>query len=142
MTLLFISKAFAATANLVINPNLPDASGAATGGPTNWVIGFYNFALIVSGILAFGAIVYGGFMAATSAGNATRLSEGRSWIWSSLIGLLLLGGAYLILYTINPNLTQLQIGPVSSITPPAANPNAGGSNPPNGPVLCGGPGKS
>src|ERR1700722_2602243 len=116
MTNPFVPKALAAA----INVNLPGVSGVSTGGPTNWVVSFYNFALIISGVLALGAIVYGGFMYATSAGNASRQSEGRSWISSALLGLLLLGGAWLILNTINPNLTHLQIAPISSITTPTS----------------------
>src|SRR5665213_1497883 len=96
-----ISKAQAAA--ITINPNLPGVTNVSTAGPAGWVASFYNFALIISGILAFGAIVFGGFKYATSAGNPTGQSEGRAWIWSALLGLLLLGAAYLILQTINPN---------------------------------------
>jgi hypothetical protein len=109
----FFSIARAAT--ISINPNFPGISNPTQAGPIGWVAGFYNFMLIAAGTLAFGSIVYGGFLYATSAGNASRQSEGRSWILSALIGLLLLGGAYLILHTINPNLTNLQIAPVSAL---------------------------
>src|ERR1700722_20481381 len=97
----------AGQATISINPNLPGPQ-SATAGPCGWVVNFYDFALIISGILALGAIVYGGFMYATSAGNASRQSEGRSWIWSALLGILLLACAYLILKTVNPNLVSLQ----------------------------------
>jgi hypothetical protein len=91
-----------------ISPNIPGITNVSAAGPAGWVKSFYTFALIVSGILAFGAIVFGGYKYATSAGNASKQSEGREWIWSALIGLLLLAGAYLILKTINPNLVNLQ----------------------------------
>src|SRR5271156_2165935 len=81
-------------ATININPYIPGAAIPTSAGPCGWIVNFYTFALIVSGILAFGAIVYGGFMYATSAGNASRQSEGRSWIWSALIGLLVLGCGY------------------------------------------------
>jgi hypothetical protein len=100
-----------------INPNIPGMQNVSTAGPAGWVANFYTFALIISGILAFGAIVYGGVKYATSAGNASSQSEGRSWIWSALLGLLLLACAYLILRTINPNLVSLQ-------NPGLNNPNA------------------
>ena len=117
MMALFISTTIftAHAAGITINPNLPGVTNVSTSGPAGWVAGFYNFALIISGILAFGAIVYGGVLYATSAGNASKQSEGRQWIWSALLGLLLLGSAYLILKTINPNLVKLQIAPLSSI---------------------------
>lgn len=102
-------------ATISINNSLPGLTNLSTTGPVGWVSGFYKFALIISGILAFGAVVYGGFLYATSAGNASRQTEGREWIWSALLGLLLLAGAYLILITINPNLVALQNPGVSSV---------------------------
>lgn len=114
---MIFSRALAAT--ISINSNLPGLTNISTVGPAGWVKAFYVFALIFSGILAFGAIVYGGFRYATSAGNASKQSEGRAWIWSSLIGLLLLGGAYLILLTINPNLVNLQNPALTTISVPA-----------------------
>ena len=99
-----------------INPNFPGVTNVSTGGPASWISSFYLFILIVSGILAFGSIVFGGYKYATSAGNASRQAEGRSWIMSALIGLLLLAVAYVILRTINPNLVILK-NPTLSATP-------------------------
>lgn len=103
---MMIPQALADT--ISISPNIPGFTSVSTSGPAGWVKAFYNFALIISGILAFGAIVYGGVKYAVSAGNAHSQEEGRAWIWSALIGLLLLAAAYLILKTINPNLVNLQ----------------------------------
>jgi hypothetical protein len=113
MMALIISTAHAAT--ISINPNIPGVSNVSTSGPAGWVASFYYFALIISGILAFGAVVYGGIKYATSAGNPSAQAEGRSWIWSALLGLLLLGAAWLMLHTINPNLTKLQVAPLSPV---------------------------
>jgi hypothetical protein len=101
--------------NISINPGLPGITNVSTTGPAGWIAGFYNFALIIAGVLAFGAIVYGGVKAATSAGNPSGISEGRAWIYSALLGLLLLGCAWLILHTINPNLTKLQVPTLSAV---------------------------
>ena len=90
-----------------IATSVPGMTSVANGGPSNWIIGFYNFALLISGILAFGSIVYGGVLYALSSGNPERQHKGQSWIQSALVGLLLLGSAYLILHIINPNLTVL-----------------------------------
>jgi hypothetical protein len=98
----------ALAAAISINPNIPGFAAAAGSGPNGWIRDFYNFALIAVGILAFGAIVYGGVRYAASAGNPSSQETGRSWIRSALIGLLLLGGAYIILRTVNPNLINLQ----------------------------------
>ena len=121
---IFVMAQTPATIN--INPYIPGATIPTNAGPCGWIVNFYTFALIVSGILAFGAIVYGGFKYATSAGNASKQAEGRSWIWSALIGLLLLAGAYIILNTINPALTSCQIS-LSGI--PTGTSGGGGTTP-------------
>lgn len=100
---------------ITISPNIPGISNVSTVGPAGWVAGFYKFALIASGILAFGAVVYGGILYAISGGNASKQGEGRSWIWSALIGLLLLAGAYLILKTVNPALVNLKNPSLSTV---------------------------
>lgn len=129
-------NALAATIN--VSPNIPAMSNTTTVGPAGWIAGFYNFALLIAGVLAFGAIVYGGFLYATSAGNASRQSDGRSWIWSSLLGILLLGGAWLILHTINPNLVNLQIATLAPLS--AGSGAAGGAQGTNnGGASCGSP---
>jgi hypothetical protein len=121
MLIIMISALFAVSAHaahattISISPNLPGLTNVSTAGPAGWVAGFYKFALIFAGILAFGSIVYGGFKYATSEGNASKQAEGRSWIWAALIGLLLLAGAWLILYTINPNLVKLQNPGLSTV---------------------------
>jgi len=75
--------------------------------PGNFINYFYQFALMIGGLLAFGVIVYGGVRYATSAGNPSGQHEAKEWVQGALLGLVLLAGAYLILYTVNPNLVQL-----------------------------------
>lgn len=109
-------------ATLSVSSNIPGLSNVTSSGPGSWIRSFYTFTLIIGGILAFGAVVYGGIKYATSAGNPSAQSDGRSWIWSALIGLLLLAGAWLILNTINPNLVKLQNPTVNKLTAtPATN---------------------
>ena len=100
---MMINKALAVT----INPNIPGTNLTASSTPGAYVANFYQFALLIAGVLALGAIVYGGVKYATSAGNPSAQSDGKEWILSAIYGLLLLAGAYLILYTINPNLVNL-----------------------------------
>jgi hypothetical protein len=83
--------------------------------PGEFVSGFYQFALMIGGVLAFGAVVYGGVLYAASAGNPSKQSEGKEWIKSAIFGLLLLAAAYLVLYTINPNLVNLGLPTLQSI---------------------------
>ena len=93
--------------NGVTNPcSNPTAAGC---NPGNYVSSFYQFALMIGGLLAFGAVVFGGVKYITAAGNPSSQSEGKAWIESALLGLLLLAGAYLILNTVNPNLTHLSL---------------------------------
>ncbi len=101
---------------VTISPAIPGLNTTgANAAPGAFIANFYQFALLISGILAFGAIVYGGVLHAISAGNPAKQSEGKSWIWSALIGLLLLAGAYIILNTINPNLINLNLPALSPI---------------------------
>jgi hypothetical protein len=83
----------------------------------------------LAAILALLMIVVGGYITMTSAGNAARASMGKGYITSSIIGLVLLFGAYLLLNTINPDLVNFDSNclnnletcgakPTPSVTPP------------------------
>jgi hypothetical protein len=111
-------------AQVTISVNVPGPQIASANNPCTTVINVYWFALFISGILAFGAIVWGGIKYALAAGNPSGQSEGKQWIQGALIGLLLLAGASLILGTINPALTHCSITGLSQLT---AAPSGGGS---------------
>ncbi len=91
-----------------IATNLP-GTNPASAGPEGFVSNFYQFALMIGGILAFGAIVYGGVKYTFAAGNPGGQSEGKEWVKGALLGLLLLVGAYIILKTINPDIVKLSL---------------------------------
>jgi hypothetical protein len=115
----------------------PPTSG--TGGPGAFVANFYQFALVIGGILAFGVIVYGGVKYMASAGNPSGQSDAKEWIEAALLGLLLLVGAYFILSVINPQLLNLNLPTltpvdISSISV-SYNP-VGGTNGPSGAGTC------
>jgi hypothetical protein len=104
--------------------------------PGAYIANFYQFALLIGGILAFGAIVFGGVKYVASAGNPSAQSDGKEWIWGALIGLLLLAGAYLILEVINPQLLNLNLPTLNAISaatnpPPSNAPTNGPSPQPN-----------
>lgn len=84
-----------------IQPAAPDV------GPAGWVSNLYQFALLASGLLAFGVIVYHGFKYTLNPGGHAAQSDAREGITQALLGLLLLLGAYVILRTINPSLVSL-----------------------------------
>jgi hypothetical protein len=98
--------------------------------PGAYIANFYQFALLIGGILAFGAIVFGGVKYVASAGNPSAQSDGKEWIWGALLGLLLLAGAYLILKVINPQLLNLNPATLSAINAATNTTAPGNSTPP------------
>jgi len=67
----------------------------------------YLFALSIVGIAALGAITFGGITYMLS-DTITSKDEAKKWIWGAISGLILALAAYLILYTINPDLVSLK----------------------------------
>lgn len=70
----------------------------------DYIIAIYNFALMIIGIICFGALLYGGFRYLTSAGKPAAMADAKDQIFSALLGLIILFSSYLILTTINPEL--------------------------------------
>lgn len=81
---------------------------------TNLVKYVYEWGIFIGGIAVFISLLIGGFLYLTSAGNPARMGEAKDRIFSALIGLVLLFSIYLILNTINPELTVLTTPTVSS----------------------------
>ena len=98
-----------------ISMNIPGTSPNASTTPGAFVANFYQFALMIGGILAFGVIVYGGVRYMTSAGNPSGQSDAKEWIEAALLGLLLLAGAYFVLNIVNPQLTNLSMPPLQTV---------------------------
>jgi hypothetical protein len=82
---------------------------------------FYQWLIAIGGLTAFISLISAGFQYLTSAGNPTKMGEARTQITSAVLGLALLLSSWLILGTINPELTTLDISvpplPSSSIDP-------------------------
>lgn len=83
----------------------------------------YKIVLPVSGILAFGMILWGGIEYTISGGNVERQKSAQKKIIDALAGLLLLFGFWIILNTINPNI--LKIPDVSLFLSPYLNGGSG-----------------
>ena len=106
----------AAPLQLQVKFPCPDFPGAvcpatpeeAAQSPAAYIARLYQFALMLSGMLAFGMIIYGAIQYTVSAGNTTQQSDARDRITQALWGVALLLGAYLILYTIDPKLVSLK----------------------------------
>ncbi len=121
-----------AFAQAKISLAIPGSYSIATSTPPGYVIAnFYQFALSIGGLLAFGAIVYGGVKYVASGGNPSAQSEAKEWIWSALLGLLLLVCAYFVLTAINPNLVHLDLPTLSPVSISQTNVGIGYGGPPS-----------
>jgi hypothetical protein len=69
----------------------------------------YLYALGLAGLLAVCVSVWGGYVYMTSRGNAAQAQKGKEWILGGLTGMLLLFGAYILLNTINTDLTDFTV---------------------------------
>ncbi len=89
-------------------------------------------------LFAVGMLVFGGIMYMVS-GAGVEMGEAKKRIQAAIFGLLLLAGAYLILYTINP---QLLVFNISNIDSPTGlnNTGNGGTGGPSDVVIGGGSG--
>ena len=118
LSVIGFSVAFVAFAQtqIIISTSVPGTypPTSGTGGSGAFVANFYQFALMIGGVLAFGVVVYGGVKYMASAGNPSGQSDAKEWIEAALLGLLLLVGAYFILSIINPQLLNLNL---PSLTP-------------------------
>jgi hypothetical protein len=72
-----------------------------------YVVAFYNWGLSIGGVLAVLMLMAGGLIWLTSAGDSGKIDEAKKMISGSLLGTLLLVGAYFFLHTINPNLINM-----------------------------------
>ncbi len=87
--------------------------------PAAYIARFYQFALMLAGMLAFGMIIFGAIQYIVSAGSPAAQSDARDRIFQALWGVALLLGAYLILYTIDPKLVSLTDPNITNIVVPA-----------------------
>jgi hypothetical protein len=105
-------------------PGLADKDGKNTtlsSGSTGYiglmVKGIYDYGLSIVGILAAIVLMAGGVIWLTSGGDASKITQAKDLILGSIVGIMLLFGAWLILKTINPNLVEFTISPVKRIEP-------------------------
>ena len=104
--------------------------------PAGYVARIYQFGLMIAGLAAFGALVFGAIKYILSAGSIVSQQDAKDQMTSAIWGLLLLLGAYLILYTINPDLVNLRNPSTAPVTvPPASSGSAATSGgTPNNPL--------
>jgi hypothetical protein len=90
---------------------------------------FFKYLTGVAGILATVFMMVGGVIWLTAAGSPDKISTAKSYVTSSITGLLLAFGAYILLATINTDLVNLRTTSIQQIAPPGCCevPKAGGS---------------
>lgn len=69
----------------------------------------YEWGISLGALAAFISIIVAGFNYLTSAGNSSKINEAKKRITASFLGIALLLGTVLILNTINPEITSLEI---------------------------------
>jgi len=73
-----------------------------------YIAAIYKYAIGIVGVLAGIMIVVGGLLWLTAGGSAERVSTAKSFVESSLVGLVIALTSYLLLYVINPNLVGFE----------------------------------
>ncbi len=81
----------------------------------NYIIAIFKYSTGVIGIIAAIALMLGGITWLTAGGNHERISSAKTMIGSSLMGMCLAFGAFLILSIVNTNLVNLKIPAVQKV---------------------------
>ncbi|MBU4348109.1 hypothetical protein KJ671_01200 [Patescibacteria group bacterium] len=87
------------------NPSLGECPKSDT--PAGYIARLYQFGLMIAGLTALLFLILGAVRYTLSAGNFASKDDAKDQMLQAILGLALLMGAYLILYTINPNLVNL-----------------------------------
>lgn len=74
---------------------------------TNYIRYLYQFAVIIGGLVAFVAVLIGGFRYLTSAGSPGQMTDAREQIMMGLLGLIVILGSFVLLNELNPDLVSL-----------------------------------
>ena len=90
---------------------------------------FFSIGIFISATLAALVIIFGGIYYLVSFGRGQFTGEGKEWIKAGFLGLFLILGAYLIVYTINPDLAIFRLNGLAPVIvadpiPEMLNPNA------------------
>ena len=122
------------TSSQIVDVNFPCPDGSFGLGSCppstdipSYINNLYKFAVGIAGLLALGMIVAGGVYYTVSAGSSDKQREAKDMITSAVWGVVLLFASYMILNTVNPQITLLNINfsgaSKLSPTPPAESTN-------------------
>ncbi|MBI4414882.1 MAG: hypothetical protein HY566_01420 [Candidatus Kerfeldbacteria bacterium] len=89
-----------------------------------WIAAMYGFLAGALAIVAAVMVMWGGFKWLTASGNTGRVQDAKDTIYSAIISIVLILGAYILLFTINPELVKIVdlsslIRPVGRIEQPS-----------------------
>ena len=101
--------------NLKLQPITCDTEGCSVSWLGDYINALYKYGIGIIGILAAIALMIGGIIWLTAAGNQTRISEAKKIIKNSVFGVIISLSAFTLLYLINPNLTKLKSIKLGSI---------------------------
>ena len=73
-----------------------------------YILAIYNYAIGTVGVIATVVMMYAGILWITAAGNQEQIGKAKDYIASSLTGLVLLLCSWMILWTVNPDLTSFK----------------------------------
>jgi len=74
-----------------------------------YILYIVEFFIVFGALAALAALIFGGFRYLTSAGSPGAMTDARDQIFAGILGLVLLISSFLILRTINPQLTSFKI---------------------------------
>lgn len=111
-----------AQARATIDVSIPCISCkyATSASPVGIIANFYELAIAFSGVLALGMIIYAGILRVTNASNPGKVGASNEIIYNALLGIVLLFGSYILLNTINPQLTKLELPALTKIEVPVS----------------------
>jgi len=84
-----------------------------------YIKSYYQYGLGIVGIVAAIVLMLGGIIWLTAAGSSSKIEQAKDMITSSLVGMFILFGSWIILRTINPDLVNLKTTSVNMIEKPA-----------------------
>lgn len=120
---------------------LPGLEGLDKPDLTKYIPAVINLVIGISVVLAFIMITFGGVMYATTDAIQNKTS-GKEYIWNAVIGLILVIGAYAILWTINPSTLSFNLSldlpsnPAVGLPPVNPPPNTTSSGCIDDPAVC------
>ena len=83
---------------------------------TNAFQNLYIYLISISGVIALLALIVGGIVYLTSAGDPEKLGKAKKQTLAALLGIVILLSSYLILRTINPELITIELPSLKPIT--------------------------